>query len=162
MRKLNRFIFSRYFVSAIMILLSIALVFSIIFLAYNYSTYIYMFMMLLSFITSLDIINKETNPEFKLPWMMIVTVIPIFGMLIYFMFYTRRLTRKENRMMTKIFTAYEEAIATVHGSRADFEENLKSLESEDTLALGKAKAIIFDDYGANLYRNTKSQYFPSG
>ena len=79
MRKLNRFIFSRYFVSAIMILLSITLVFSIIFWAYNYSIYIYLFMVFLSFLTSLDIINKETNPEFKLPWMMIVTVIPIFS-----------------------------------------------------------------------------------
>ena len=81
------FIFSRYFFCALMILLSIAMLFSIIFWAYNYSVYIYMFMMFLSVVASLNIINKETNPEFKLPWMMIVTVIPIFGMLIYFLFY---------------------------------------------------------------------------
>ena len=49
MRKLNRFIFSRYFVSAIMILLSIALVFTVIFVAYNYSIYIYLLMVLKGF-----------------------------------------------------------------------------------------------------------------
>ena len=63
MRKLNRFIFSRYFFSALMILLSMAMLFSIIFWAYNYSVYIYMFMMLLSALASLNIINKETNPD---------------------------------------------------------------------------------------------------
>ena len=162
MRKLNRFIFSRYFFCALMILLSIAMLFSIIFWAYNYSVYIYMFMMLLSAITSLNIINKETNPEFKLPWMMIVTVIPIFGMLIYFLFYSRRLTRKEARLMTKIYNKYDDAIESDSRSRAIFSENMAALESEDSLASGKARAICFDDYGADVYRGTSSRYYPLG
>ena len=162
MRKLNRFIFSRYFVSAIMILLSVAFVFTVIFVAYNYSIYIYLFMMFLSFVTNINIINKETVPEFKLPWMMVVTVIPIFGMLLYFMFYSRRLTRKEARLMDKIYREYEAAVEAVRKENAELMENLDELGRDDALALGKARAIMFDDYGADLYRNTSSKYFPLG
>ncbi len=162
MRKLIRFIFSRYFLSAMMILFSVAIFFLLIFVAYSYSIYVYLFMLFLSLLTQISIINKETDPEFKIPWMLIVVLIPIFGMLLYFLFYSRRLTRKEARLMKKIFDEHERSVKHSAEHKGIFKDNLDSLKAENQLAVGKVLSVLHDDYGAELYKNTESKYFSSG
>lgn len=162
MRKIWRFIFSRYFVSAMMILFSVLFICFLLFVAYNYSVYVYLFMILLNLLTVISLINKETNPEFKLPWMVIVIVIPIFGAAIYVMFYSRRLTRKETKLMKRIQNEYERASKNSDFGSEVFDQNLLDVDAESAEAKGKAVAILSDDAASNLYRDSKTEYFPLG
>lgn len=162
MKKIWRFIFSRYFVSAIMILLSVLVICTLVFFAYNYSVYVYIFMLFFNLFVALSLINKETNPEYKLPWMIIIITVPIFGAIIYVMFYSRKLTRKEAKLMYRIRKEYERATEALHADENELSENLSLLESEDAEAHGKAVAIMKDDESADLYRDSKTRYFSLG
>lgn len=145
-----------------MILLSIAGLFFFIFVAYNYSIYIYLFMMLLNLAVVVSLINLDTNPEYKIPWLVITIAVPIFGAVICVLFYARRLTKKEARLMRKIYDEYERAENDSAASNASLSKNLSELSAIDELAGGKARAIITDDVTARVYTNTTSRYFSLG
>ena len=86
MRKLSRAVFSRYTLSAITILLSVMLIFSLVYIASVYSVLIYAALVILDMLVVLSIINREVNPEYKLPWLVISLLIPLFGPLLYVIF----------------------------------------------------------------------------
>jgi cardiolipin synthase len=50
----------------------------------------------------LKIINSDENPDYKIPWLLLVLLVPIAGFMIYFMFYDRRLSPKYIKRLTQI------------------------------------------------------------
>ena len=100
-----------------------------------------------------SIVNKDANPEYKVTWTAIVLLLPIFGALIYVLFYNRRMTRRESRRLRGTF-------AEMNRYRSD--EALEELRAIDSLAAGKARAILNEDYISEVYRGTTSEFFPTG
>ena len=155
MRKLCRIFFSRYTVSAIAILLELAF-YSVLLSNLATLSPIWLILILLSHIGALvAIINREVNPEYKVSWIVVVTVLPIFGLVLYIVFYRRRLSRKDTRHMRKVVEEHR------HGpqeSRDPFNE----LAKESPAAAGKAMAILSDDPLADVYADTQSHIYPEG
>lgn len=160
MRKLYRFLFSRYTLSAIVILLSLALVWALLWFASAYSLFFYAFLTVVDIIVVLSIINREANPEYKLPWLFIALIVPLFGAALYIIFYSRKLSKKETKLLQKIHTSASDASAKVHADRQT--ENISALCEMSSYALGKARAILNDDPSAEVYRCTESKYYPLG
>lgn len=136
-----------------MILVEIAL---IGYLSFSASTHVYVTValagvfMLAAFVS---LITRDTNPEYKLPWLAVI-MIPIFGPVMYLLFYERRMSKRESSFL-------KTAIGELRG-RGVLDSDFPALYEEDPLAAGKARAIMNDDPLAEIYRGSHSEFFSSG
>ena len=153
MRRFCRAMFSRYAVSAIMIILEVALM-SYLFVSASESLYI---VIALSFSVSVfaffNILIKDTNPEYKISWVAIILLMPPIGALLYFIFYQRRMSRREIRLIG--------GVVSEMNSRTDRGGEYSALAELSPRAAGRARAILSDDPVSDIYCG-ESEYFPSG
>ena len=86
MKKLFHFLFSRVFAVSFLILLQLLIIVLAIWnLSANY-VYYYAINVLLSLIIVIWLINKNSNPSVKLPWVIIILLVPVFGGVFYLLF----------------------------------------------------------------------------
>ncbi|MBE6644533.1 MAG: cardiolipin synthase [Ruminococcaceae bacterium] len=162
MRKICRVFFSRYFISAALILAELVLLGYILFWAYEYSWIALLFFAAVNAAALISLINRDANPEYKVSWLAVITVLPPFGAALYSIFYSRRLSRKNAEFMRRIYDNLDDFRYTVDGKATKGEEEFGLLHSELPLAAGKAHAILNDDRLANIYLQSSSRFFSSG
>ncbi len=102
----------------------------------------------------LHLINRDTNPEYKLPWTILLLLLPLLGALLYLLFFSRKLTREERRHLS--------SMEVFHPTATYRTEHLDSLARKDSAAAGKALALLHADRIAAVYRHTTSRYFDDG
>lgn len=127
-------------------------VLGIVILCAIYIPYFYIAMYLTQIYCVLRIINSEENPDYKIPWLLFVLVVPVAGFMIYLMFYNRRLTNKQIKRNKEI-----------KNKQVDIDETkvLTKLEKEDRHAYLQANLLCKIAH-TNLYQNTKAEYFDMG
>ena len=47
--------------------------------------------------------SSDENPDYKVPWLLVVMILPIAGFMLYFMFYSRKLKRKYIRRLKTLW-----------------------------------------------------------
>ena len=153
MRKLCRMLFSRYSISALLILLEILII--VYFPLGRVTAYVAIALsFVISIVAAINLINKDANPEYKISWIVVIMMFMPLGAALYFMFYTRRMSKREARLMRgtiKELKGYE-----LGGG------GYESLKERSSLAAGKARAIMAEDVLADVYENTDSIYFSTG
>ena len=98
------------------------------------------------------IISSNDNPEYKIPWLVLVITLPIAGFMLYFLFYSRKLKKKFIRRLENLYGAkYPERT----------NENFSLLAQENVTAYNQAKLLCSLSY-SNLFRNTTQKYFSCG
>ena len=98
------------------------------------------------------IIASDDSPDYKVPWLLMVLVLPVAGFMLYFMFYSRRLKKKYVRRMQEIKdSAY-------HRDDADA---LDRLQVESPVACGQAR-LLCGIAETHLFTGTKQTYYPLG
>ncbi len=142
----------RFIIAMLLIILETAAVIAITLLCGAYIPYFYLAMWATEIFCVLKIINSEENPDYKIPWLLVTLLIPVAGFMLYFMFYNRKLTKKQVKRINKIS---EQQIHT------DDIEALAELETEDRKAFLQAK-LLCKLSDIHIYRNTKAKYFPMG
>jgi len=160
MRKLCKALLSRYFISAVLILAELILLFYLMFFVYGFSGFTLAVLISVNIFTVISLINRDVNPEYKVSWLVIIMLTPPFGMALYLLFYSRKLSRKSSDSMVKIQERLN-SFDTERGS-ASCEKNLLSLKGKDTRAAGKAQAILNDDRLSRIYSDTTSRIFSGG
>ncbi len=155
-RKICRVMFSRYFISALIILFELALFFHLVSVTYGYSHFFITALVLLEIGCFLSLITRNATPEFKVSWL-VVMIIPLFGSILYLIFYSRKISKKESKLMKKI----AENVDTVCPDREKVFV-LDELRATDPSAYGKALAVLNDDVQAAVYKNTRSEFFSQG
>ncbi len=154
MKKICRVIFSRYMISALAILLQVALMAYIFVSAAAGRIAFIIFDILFSFAAFIHLVNRDTNPEYKIPWSFIILATPPVGACLYYLFYQRKLTRKEAKRLRSSFGKMR------RGSLID--EGCAALAEIDAKAAGKARAILAEDPLSEVYRGTSSKFYPTG
>lgn len=154
LKRINRIFFSRYALSALMILTELAIIVWLVLINLESIYIVLIVSILISLISFLHLINKETNPEYKVSWSFIIFALPPIGSLLYFLFYQRRLTKRETRLLGGIFDMLMREQAS--------DGSLELLKKTDKLAAGKARAIMADYIPAEVYGATSSRFFASG
>ena len=142
------------------VLISLALIAQMIVLAFGvfllneYFRLFYVVSMMISIVAVLWIINNQSNPAYKIAWIIPILLFPIFGGLFYLFFGGNRLSEKVREGMW------------------DIEEKTKELLKNDATVVSEVRAK--NDDAANqafyiekysrfpLYRNECTEYFPSG
>ena len=154
MKRLVRILFSRYFISALVILAELVGIGYVCFELSVYSIYFFIAAEIVTVIILFYILNTDTNPEYKLSWSFAIVFLPILGGLLFLLFYHRRMSKGEAKRARLIVNAISEYSLD--------ESALGSLAAEDRAAAGKALAILGDDPTVRLVCNTESEYFPTG
>lgn len=162
MRKLCRVIFSRYFFSAAMIVAEFVLLFYLLFFAYEYSAAAIVIRGAVDIIVIISLINRDSNPEYKVSWLAVLMLISPFGVVLYLMFYSRRVSSKSAKLMREIQNSLNGF--SENGEELSFEcdTELSALREKDSQSAGKAFSLLNDDRLAELYRGSVSKYFPLG
>ena len=142
----------RFLFAMLLILLETAAVIVIVILCALYIPYFYLAMWATEIFCVLKIINSEENPDYKIPWLLFVLVVPVAGFMIYFMFYDRKLSKKQ---IKRIATIGNQQVHTPDGS------TLEKLKQEDKLAYSQANHLC-KIANTHVYQNTQMKYYPMG
>ena len=98
------------------------------------------------------IIASEDNPDYKIPWLLLILVVPVAGFMLYFLFYDRKLHKRYIKRLEHL-----KAIGHKPKDGALFEK----LNAQSPSAHSQAKMLcrIGDTH---LYSHTRQEYFPLG
>ena len=142
----------RFILAILLIALETIGVLTMTLLCALYIPYFYILMYFTEIFCVLKIINSEENPEYKVPWLLFVLLVPVAGFLIYFMFYNRTLSKKWIKRMKAI---HEQNVHT------DDQNALEQLAEEDRVAYLQAN-LLKKISGTHLYQNTDVKYYDMG
>lgn len=152
--KLLKKLFSKIFISALILLLQVALFLTVLIFFEQYFAVLQIVSAIFGIILFFGIISKKESPEFKLPWMFLMLAFPLFGVAVYCLF-------ANSRMPTKFYRRMIESVCICKNYA-----ELTPAENE------RIKAELGDNYGIESYLrrnafcrghlNNRVTYFPLG
>lgn len=146
--------YNRVLITVILLMIQIYWLFLLLTRLINYSTVISFVFTLLSIFIILFLIKKDENPSYKIAWIVLVMVLPLFGGLLYVFFGDKRPSKK----MRDKFDRQRNKMNNLMSS----DKNLISkVESECPRGIGTAKYISNQSNYA-ISTNTQTKYYPLG
>lgn len=153
MKKILSFLASRTFiVSALLVLQAAILVGTIWKLSENYA-YVYLGFVLLSVIMVVYIVNKDIDPSVKLPWIIAIMLLPVFGGLFYVFFGRTHLSRKARQHLNKT-----KGYASCYQPNQQIIDDIKKTEPHKALQM----QYVQNQTGQTVFENTKVTYCSPG
>ena len=84
----------RYIVAVLITMLEVLAVIGIVVALCYFVPYFYLAAWATEIFCVIRIIASDDNPDYKVPWLLFVLIVPIAGFMLYFMFYNRTLQKK--------------------------------------------------------------------
>ncbi len=170
MKRYFKIIFSRFFLVAMTIILTFAVNALVVILAVYFAEealatyfpaaspyvhFIFWFAQwLVVLVTALNIVNRDMIPEAKIPWILCVVVLNVFGVAIYIVFSYNRPSKKQRKhyaLLNERFRPF--------ACRALSEEELKARMGKQAPL---SEALFHSNANAVAYPGTATEYFPTG
>lgn len=142
----------RYILAVLITLLEVLAVIGIVAALCYYVPYFYLAAWVTEIFCVIRIIASDDNPDYKVPWLLFVLIIPIAGFMLYFMFYSRKLQKR--------FVKRLNAMKSHSYKKAD-NELFSVLKKENPAVASQAK-MLCNIAEAHLFTHTKQEYFPLG
>ena len=142
----------RYIIAVFLTVLEIAAILAIVVALCYYVPYFYIAAFFTQVFCVVKIVSSDDNPDYKVPWLLFVMLVPIAGFMLYFLFYSRKLQRKYIKRLKELKN---------EGYQKDDAALFAALRAEDPAAYGQAK-MLTDVAEAHLFTNTKQTYYPLG
>ena len=130
----------------LMILQIVVLIFIILQLC-NYFYLFYILFIIISIVIAISILSNDDTPDFKYPWVIIISVFPIFGG-IFYLIYGRYRNKKKKYVVKKSKYIYQD------------EKIIKKLKSD--LDVYSQVNYVSSKNHMPVYNNSKVTYFPTG
>ncbi|HIT59210.1 MAG TPA: cardiolipin synthase [Candidatus Faeciplasma pullistercoris] len=154
MRRFLKFIQSKIFITAVLVLIQLLVLFYFLISLTNNFVWYYVIGLILSVITVLDISSEPMNPSFKLTWIIAAMLFPLCGVPLYLIF----AKSKQSYRIGKRFKSYKQMMRNAMRSTSD---PLPEIEKDDPETARQMKYLQKYAY-APVYCNTETKYFPSG
>lgn len=152
--KLLKFIFSRIFIVGTLIAVQIvSLVVLIVVLGDNF-VYVYVVLVAFSGFMVFWIIGKKDNPSLKVPWLVVILLLPIFGGLFYLILGRARLPEKHRKNMIAI----NKRLKPYYPVNDNSYEKLKAID----IQAFRQSCYLKNTIGMPLYENTTCEYLKLG
>lgn len=119
----------------------------------DYSKYVYACMIVLSAILIIHEINRDEEPGFKITWIMLIAIIPVFGALLYMFLHYNRKSAKIKLKSNEIARIVKPH--NIQNPEVDIE--LKNYPDES----GVSK-FLYDKCECPTYLNSSVKYYPLG
>ena len=142
----------RYIIAVFITLFEVLAVLGIVVAFCYYVPYFYLAAGATQIFCVIRIIASDDNPDYKVPWLLFVLIVPIAGFMLYFMFYSRQLQKKFIKRLNKLKS---------YTYKQDDRELFSKLREENPIAAAQAK-ILCNIAETHLFTNTKQEYFPLG
>lgn len=84
----------RYIIAVLITLFEVLAVIGIVVALCYYVPYFYLAAWLTEILCVIRVIASDDNPDYKVPWLLFLLIVPIAGFMLYFMFYSRTLQKK--------------------------------------------------------------------
>ena len=140
----------RYIIALFITLLEVLAIIGCVVALCVFVPYFYIAVWLTEIGCVIKIISSNDNPEYKIPWLLFVLILPIVGFMLYFLFYSRTLSKKHIRRLKKV---YAEKYPSADG------ENFSMLQESSAHNQAKLLCTLSQSH---LFTNTKQRYFPLG
>lgn len=142
----------RYIIAVFITLFEVLAVIGIVAALCYYVPYFYLAAWATEIFCVIRIIASDDNPDYKVPWLLVVLIVPVAGFMLYFMFYSRKLQRKFIKRLNEMKR---------HTYEQDDSELFVTLHKENPTAAAQAKMLchIADTH---LFTNTRQEFFPLG
>lgn len=141
----------RYILAILITVAETIAVLAIVIALMYYIPYFSVAVLLTQIFVLLQIVNSNDNPDYKIPWLLVVLLIPVAGFMIYFMYYSRKLSKKFIKRLEELNDIKVK----------DDKKEFSLLEQENILAYRQALQICRIS-NTHLYRNTQMKYFELG
>lgn len=147
--KTVRYIPLRYVLAILISLFEILAIIGVVVLLCYHFPYLYLLAVLVQFFCALKIISSDDNPDYKVPWLVVVMGLPVAGFMLYFMFSQRKLKTKYIKRLKNICK---------NSYYKDDNDEFDSLKKQDITAFNQFK-MLSKISGAHLFTDTKTEYF---
>lgn len=142
----------RYIIAVLITLFEVLAVIGIVVALCYYVPYFYLAAYATEIFCVIRIIASDDNPDYKVPWLLFVLIVPIAGFMLYFMFYSRKLQKKFIKRLDELKS---------HTYKKDDSALLECLRNENPTAASQAK-MLCNIADTHISTNTKQEYFPLG
>ncbi|OUN20681.1 cardiolipin synthase [Flavonifractor sp. An82] len=153
MKKLSSFLFQRSVIVALLILLQAIVLLVPMVWASSYYVYVYWACVVLSLLAVLVIIRRQTDPGYKIGWIIPILLFPMFGWLVYLLCGGNKLSARMRRKMQGMDRTMLEQL------EGDYKSHKLAAMGAD--AVNQARYL--ERYArCPVYTNTWTRYFPLG
>lgn len=120
----------------------------------DYYPYVYFFFLAISVIIVLSIIANRSNPSYKISWLVLILIFPVFGGFMYLMFGNKKMNRRSKKMVNKMNVMIAEATKKTEGVLECLAEKHPDAYPQST--------YIKTATGFGPYQNSFLEYYRSG
>ena len=142
----------RYILAVLITLFEVLAVIGIVIAMCRYIPYFYLAALATEIACVIRIIASDDNPDYKIPWLLLVLAVPVAGFMLYFLFYSRTLQRKYIRRLDKL-----KKLSYTQSDDGLFEK----LRKENPAAAAQAR-MLCNIAETHLFTDTGQEYFPLG
>ena len=142
----------RYIIAVLITIFEVFAVIGIVVACCYFIPYFYIAAWITEIFCVIKIIASDDNPDYKVPWLLFVLILPVAGFMLYFLFYSRKLQKKFIRRLDELKQySYEMNDTAVQDA----------LKAENPTAASQAN-MLTEISGSRLFVDTKQTYFPLG
>ena len=92
----------RYILAVMITLFEVLAIIGVVIALCYYVPYFYLAAFCTQVMCIISIVASDDNPDYKVPWLLIVMLLPVAGFMLYFLFYSRTLNKKYVRRLDEI------------------------------------------------------------
>ena len=122
--KALKLFFSRGMIVALAVILQAAALAILMLASSLFSFWTAIFFVLLDIFIFFHMINKDSDPSFKLLWMFLIVLLPVFGNVLYIFLANPKIHRRENEALARIETKREAYLSSDPSYQRAMEERL--------------------------------------
>ena len=142
----------RYILAILITLLEVLAIIGIVVALCYFVPYFYIAALLTEIACVVKIVASDDNPDYKVPWLLVVLVLPIVGFMLYFIFSSRTLKKKYVKRLKDIKDK---------SYKKDDSALFATLKGDDSAAHNQAQ-MLCKISEAHLFTDTQQTYFPLG
>ena len=114
MKKVKKFLLGRATIVAFAIFMQLLWILSFLTGVLGRYSFLSSIIDILAIFVVLVIVNKNSNPSYKIAWTVVILAVPIIGLLVYFIFGRSDLTRRTRKRMEAVNREIEKSLPDDH------------------------------------------------
>ena len=142
----------RYILAIVLAILETIAILNIIVSFCYYIPYFYVLVILTQIGCIVRIIASDDNPDYKIPWLLVVLVVPVAGFMLYLLFYSRVLKKKYVKRLDDL----------KHQDYANEDKELFEKVEKDSLVAHNQAKMLCNISDSHLFSGTSQTYFKLG
>lgn len=153
-KRIAKLMTHRFWLGSVMLLIQLSFYVLVVRFFQRYFLGIYVALGVLALTMVLDIVAKQTHPDYRTGWLLAVLLMPVFGGLFYLFFGTSRITKRERKRLIRISTLIPR----------ETEKNRRLVDSltDAYTSAGNQSRYILRTSGCPPHVHTRTEYLPSG